>query len=91
MFGAMRMNLTPAMFKEKAVGVFPGPSTPARRQAWKWICFIGFIVVTGCGTTDTRNTDSKPWNRPTKADVSQSWSWPELQQRYWNSPGDHYP
>ena len=65
-------------------------NAPSYRQAWKWACLIGFILVGGCGTIDSQNIDSKPWNRPTKADVSDRW-WHDLRQSYWNGPGGHYP
>ena len=87
------MNLTAAAVQEEAVGDFPRQRTAGNRPPWKWAWFIGFIVIAGCGTVDTRNTGSKPWNQPTKADVSQSWPWPDLQiqDSYWHSPGGHYP
>ena len=40
--------------------------------------FVG--IMAGCGTFDTNNASSRPWNRPTKADLSQDW---------WNRPSGH--
>ena len=70
-----------------------GERTSGARQPWKWGWFIGFIVVAGCGTVDTRNTDSTPWDRPTEADISQRWLCPDLQfeESYWHSLGGRYP
>ena len=87
------MTLSAAAVPEKAMAAFPGQRTPGIRQPWKWVWFIGYIVIAGCSTVDTRNTDSKPWDRPTKADISQSWPWHDilLQESYWQSPGGHYP
>ena len=40
--------------------------------------------------TDTHNASDRPWNRPTKADVSKDW-WFDLGGQYWDSPGGHFP
>jgi hypothetical protein len=62
---------------------------PFRMHAFKWAWLIGFILMGGCSTTDTNNTDTKPWDRPTKADVSQGW-W-LFNQEDWGPSGSHYP
>jgi hypothetical protein len=40
--------------------------------------------------TDTHNASDRPWNRPTKADVSKDW-WFDLGGQYWDSPGVTFP
>lgn len=30
-------------------------------------------MVTGCSTVDSSNTDSRPWDKPTRSDTSQGW------------------
>jgi len=81
------------LFKSK---VTPGHSSAPRHRtlphfrAFKWACLIGLALVGGCSTVDTKNTSERPWNRPTKADVSAGWL-PGLDQQHWDGPGNHYP
>jgi hypothetical protein len=56
--------------------------------ALKLACLIGFVFMAGCGTTDTRNTSEKPWNQPTKSEISQGWWFRDF---YQDEPGNHYP
>ena len=68
----------------------PSHSTLPHSKAFNWACLIGLVLVGGCSTIDTNNTSDRPWNRPTKADVSKDW-WFDLEGQYWNSPGGHFP
>ncbi len=39
-----------------------------------WVLAMGLLLeAAGCGTFDTANNQAQPWDRPTKADVSQGW------------------
>ena len=55
------------------------------------LLLLGLLAVAaGCSTVDTRNVDSKPWNRPTKADISKDW-WPCLRDYYHPESSSEYP
>jgi hypothetical protein len=61
-----------------------------RMRMVKRLIVIGLLLAAGCGTVDARNVDSKPWNRPTKADLSKDW-WFDLRQYYDSGSGSEYP
>ena len=63
---------------------------PPHSHAFNWACLIGLFLAGGCSTIDTSNTSDRPWDRPTKADVSKDW-WFDLGGQYWDSPGGHFP
>lgn len=63
---------------------------PPHSQALNWACLIGLVFVGGYSTTDTHNASDRPWNRPTKADVSKD-GWFDLGGQYWDSPGVTFP
>ena len=65
-----------------------GHRTPSLPRAFPWACLIGYILVAGCSTIDSKNASPKPWNRPTKADVSQDW-W--FKDGYYDATGNQYP
>ena len=57
----------------------------------KQLLFIGLLAVAaGCSTVDTQNVDARPWDRPTKADVSKDW-WFDLQDQYGRGSTGEYP
>ena len=87
----MLVNFRADPVQEGAVRASQGQRTPGNRQPWKWGWFIGLIVVAGCGTVDTRNTDSTPWNGPTKAGTAEGWPDIQIRDSYINSPGGYYP
>jgi hypothetical protein len=64
--------------------------TPVGARSFMWLCLIGVILVGGCSTADSRNTSPNPWNRPTKADVSQGW-WFKDWYPHHDEPGGLYP
>ena len=68
----------------------PHHRKPPHFQTFNWACLIGVVCVGGCRTVEISNTSDRPWDRPTKADVSQSW-WPWFAEKYWDSPGGHFP
>jgi hypothetical protein len=36
---------------------------------------IIMLLTNGCGTLDGKNSASRPWNRPTKAEMARAWGW----------------
>ena len=68
----------------------PSHSTLPNSHIFNWACLIGLVFGSGCSTIDSKNTSDRPWDRPTKADVSKDW-WPCFEQEYWDSPGGHFP
>jgi hypothetical protein len=57
----------------------------------KQLLFIGLLAVAaGCSTVDTQNVDSRPWNRPTKADIAKD-MWPCLRPYYYPGSSGEYP
>ncbi len=69
-----------------------------RCGAWKIrLCFMECALaaaglLAGCGTFNPDNVQTRPWNRPTKEEISQDWWF-----RGWTSspsvekPGGYYP
>ena len=68
--------------------IAPDQRTPPHSQAFQWACLIGLILAGGCSSLDGNNTDTKPWDRQTKADMSQGWL---LTGEGWGPSGSHYP
>jgi hypothetical protein len=54
----------------------------------RWIFLFGLLAIAGCGTFDPSNSASRPWNRPTRTDVSQGWFY---QGDYDSRPLTDYP
>jgi hypothetical protein len=77
---------------ESSPGLVCAPSyrKPPHSQVFNWACQIGLFLAGGCSTIDTSNTSDRPWDWPTKADVSKDW-WFDLGGQYWDSPGGHFP
>jgi hypothetical protein len=50
-----------------------------------WLFVLCLLLVAGCGTFDSRNAESRPWNRPTKAEESQHW----IMRDGWDSLTDY--
>jgi hypothetical protein len=49
------------------------------------LVLLSLLWSAGCGTFDSHNAASRPWNRPNKAEVSQDW----LFRDGWESPMDY--
>jgi hypothetical protein len=54
----------------------------------KTLLFISLLVAAGCSTVDTQNGDSRPWDGPTKADLSKDW-WFKPEYYHPESPGEY--
>jgi hypothetical protein len=48
----------------------PNHSTPLHSKAFNWAYVLGLILLGSCSTIDSNNKSDRPWDRPTKADVS---------------------
>ena len=55
----------------------------------KMLLFVSLLVTAGCSTVDTQNGDSRPWDGPTKADLSKDWWFGKPDYYHPESPGEY--
>ncbi len=63
--------------------------TQSGRNRWvRWLLVLTVVATRGCDTFKGTDLSDRPWNAPTKEDVTSRW-WP-LPGTYDGGPGYHY-
>jgi hypothetical protein len=58
----------------------------------RWAGLLIVVLASGCSTVDTGNTDYRPWDRPTRTDVSKDWLFQDFfRDRYDDPSRGSYP
>ena len=58
------------------------------RGVFLYSCVLGLSLSAGCATDNVGVQSQRPWDQPTKAELSSGWWWlPNQDTRI----GDHYP